>query len=378
MNLLYLAPIAFDDLKQRPQYLAEGLSKYDHVYYVEPTISFLTALHHKGLSSRGRFRKYSKNLTIVRLDGKLSLPYRLKYLDQNYRAAFFEYLQLKKIIHPIDIIWTGYPGWLDLLHYLKKVPVVYDIMDDYVLLTRDFGSRRYIKAAQEVLEQQSAQVATSSLTICKRLRKRGIQAHLVPNAVPGQYAKNFEIRQAPDGVRTFTYIGTIAEWFDNAALQCIADCTNCRVVLVGPVSIPRIPAQNIYYIGKVPKENIPGFIKASDVCLYPFRANELLDTINPVKIYEYLAFNRPVIARRSRETEAFERYIYLYSDLTELKEILRQELDPPFRTREEYVQFLSKNTWNVRVRQARMILDKALGGNADESNKCIWNKAGSS
>lgn len=49
-------------------------------------------------------------------------------------------------------------------------------------------------------------------------------------------------------------------------------------------------------IGWQPYEEIPAFIAASDICLLPAYSNRIMNEIVPIKIYEYLALGKPVIA----------------------------------------------------------------------------------
>ena len=48
--------------------------------------------------------------------------------------------------------------------------------------------------------------------------------------------------------------------------------------------------------GKVPFEEIPSYIAAADICLLPAYKNEIMMNIVPIKIYEYMAMGKPVIA----------------------------------------------------------------------------------
>ena len=50
--------------------------------------------------------------------------------------------------------------------------------------------------------------------------------------------------------------------------------------------------------GKQPYERIPEFIAASDVCLLPAQNNKIMCDIVPIKMYEYMAMGKPVIATR--------------------------------------------------------------------------------
>jgi glycosyltransferase involved in cell wall biosynthesis len=48
--------------------------------------------------------------------------------------------------------------------------------------------------------------------------------------------------------------------------------------------------------GKVPFEEIPKHIAAADICLLPAYKNEIMMNIVPIKIYEYMAMGKPIIA----------------------------------------------------------------------------------
>ena len=50
--------------------------------------------------------------------------------------------------------------------------------------------------------------------------------------------------------------------------------------------------------GRQPYETIPEYIAASDICLLPAYNNEVMRNIVPIKMYEYMACGKPVIATR--------------------------------------------------------------------------------
>lgn len=53
----------------------------------------------------------------------------------------------------------------------------------------------------------------------------------------------------------------------------------------------------VSYLGVLGSENVWAIIEDSDVCIYPFQNTEL-SYVFPVKIFEYLALNKPVVASR--------------------------------------------------------------------------------
>lgn len=54
----------------------------------------------------------------------------------------------------------------------------------------------------------------------------------------------------------------------------------------------------IVLTGWQPYDKIPEFLKASDLCLLPAQDNEVMHNIVPIKIYEYMAAGKPVLATR--------------------------------------------------------------------------------
>ena len=54
----------------------------------------------------------------------------------------------------------------------------------------------------------------------------------------------------------------------------------------------------IILAGKQPYESIPAFIASSDICLLPAHNNETMRNIVPIKLYEYMAMGKPVIATK--------------------------------------------------------------------------------
>jgi colanic acid biosynthesis glycosyl transferase WcaI len=52
---------------------------------------------------------------------------------------------------------------------------------------------------------------------------------------------------------------------------------------------------NLQFLDQQPRERIPAYIRASDVCLVPLKKTELFKTVIPSKIFEFMSCARPVI-----------------------------------------------------------------------------------
>lgn len=117
---------------------------------------------------------------------------------------------------------------------------------------------------------------------------------------------------------TFVYVGTIAAWFDfDSLLLMLSENPDANVVLIGPNEVEIPVHERIHYLGTVDRQYIFSFLDAADCLIMPFVVNELIRSVNPVKLYEYIYANKPVLAPAYEETYQFEPYIYLYSTAKE-------------------------------------------------------------
>jgi hypothetical protein len=360
MKILYFAPIAYDGLKQRPQHIAELLSKDNEIWYIEPTISLMKYLLKGGRSYKNECYDINSKFHICKMNGMLTLHISLQAFDCFKLNTISERIQIHELITCCDIIWVGYCGWYDIISKVKDKLIIYDKMDDDVNITLNHLLKKFILRVEPKLINKANVILVTAKKFYQDLSKIKNNVYYIPNALN----KELNIHQYPpnkiiknEKCKVYGYIGMIAHWFDPIVIESIISANeNNIVVLVGPNHIQPIVHDRIKYIGTVPKDEIGKYIESFDICLFPFKASDFLDTIDPVKIYEYLAVNKPVIAIDSMETKKFGNLIYRYKNVNELKNLLNDNLVAPFKSREEYNEFFIKNTWENRVNTILEIL----------------------
>lgn len=356
MKIVYFSPIAYSDLKQRPQYFAEGLSEKHQVYYIEPTKRIFSYIRNK--ENCGSVQMLiKKNLTVFRCDGKFVFPFRWNVYDLLYLNGLYEYRQIKTIVEQADLIIVGFEGWYNVVRNIKNKKIIYDKMDENSLILKDWANKTYLKKCEKLLIEKCVLMFVSAAVFKKTYEKR-LPTYLISNAFDGKNVFWTQKKEKESEKVIYGYVGTIGEWFDNRVIEKIAENENCEVILVGPCMIEQIEKKNVKYVGKVEKEKVETYIKSFDVCLYPFKQGELLDTINPVKIYEYLAFNKPVLAVYSKEMKQFEDYIYTYQNYRGLENLCKQKLCQPFESEEKYNEFIKENCWDSRIKQINHVLEE--------------------
>ncbi len=357
MRILYFAPLYYDDMKQRPQQIAECLSVRHEVYYVEPTVSLVRWLLKGGRYFGGGKKRISRHLYVLRLNGAFTFHKSIEILDAAGINNVTEWMQIKKLADSCDVIWTGYSGWYTLIRHFKKKTVIWDKMDEEDLLVKSRFLKKTLKMDKKKLMERSDCTVVTSRIFYKEMQNNGKRVYLVPNAVSASFSRGRAEFGDVGKVKVFGYIGTIAEWFDLSVIQVLLESDEeYEVVLAGRNYMEKILHPRVHYVGIKKNSELPELINKMDVCLYNFKKTELLDTVNPVKIYEYLSMNKPVLAVNSRETRCLGNYITLYDTPDEIKELVSRKWKRPFASQEELHTFVTENSWQKRAGKIEGIL----------------------
>lgn len=374
LNIAYFSPIHWSFLKQRPQHLAEEFSKDSNVCFIEPSVSFMHSVRHRNNNCYPLEYQINNTLKVVRPDGRYRLPKFFDLVDVMGLNLWHEKKSLQPIIQAADVIWISSPLYFGYISNTKK-PIIYDKMDEYDKLTTNTLLKHLILRNESKLLQRADLVFASSQRLYDDLLVQTNNVHLIRNGLDSslcQKRKNDintktidklkELRKNGDNT-LFGYIGAVDHWFDYEAIQLILNHSpDYHVVIVGHNNLPRVDHANLHYVASVPKHELGAIISEFDICLYPFRQSDWLDTIDPVKIYEYLSFNKPVISVKSLETSRFAEYVQLYETYNEFIEILDRLalLIGPFLTEQQLQQFIEENSWSTRANEMQEHIKRFL------------------
>lgn len=117
-----------------------------------------------------------------------------------------------------------------------------------------------------------------------------------------------------------------------------------------------------------PYEVVPEYVAAADVCLLPAHANDVMKYIVPIKIYEYMAMGKPVIATRLHGlvTEFGENNGILYIDkTTDVLEKVNNLISSKNLEQEgkKALRFVEKNNWDYITEEFENSLQYLLPSN---------------
>ncbi len=119
--------------------------------------------------------------------------------------------------------------------------------------------------------------------------------------------------------------------------------------------------QNVYFLGRIPKLEVPAYMAGLQVCINPQVLNEITNGNYPRKVDEYLAMGKPVIATKTATMELFRDHSYLCTNLAEYQEAVEKALaDTGLESRNERIRFAQSHSWKNNVEQIYQRIQKII------------------
>ena len=165
------------------------------------------------------------------------------------------------------------------------------------------------------------------------------------------------------------YFGSVERRIDYDIIKgVVAANPDKSFVFAGPVINEHIPewlfnTPNIYLLGQIPYDEMPGMLKGFDIAIIPFKKDEVSTTIFPLKLFEYLGAGKPVILTdfnpdlKDYTHGAVEVCSNAKSFTKAINAILKNDGPEQQALRLKVAQ---ENTWQIRSKEIADLIEKAL------------------
>lgn len=246
----------------------------------------------------------------------------------------------------------------------------------YVYYCRDYlRGHNYWKKHCDVLEPElirNADVAVANSVYladyCASFNKasyyigQGCNLELFDHEKP--YPLPEEMKNIPGPV--IGYVGAVISYrLDEEIIKKIATShPSWSVVLVGPEdevfqrsSLHNLP--NVHFIGRKPIEELPAFVRSFDVCINPQLISPITIGNYPLKVDEYLAMGKPVVATRTRTMKLFEDHSYLADHPDDYPALIEKALkEDNTELRQKRIAFAKTHTWENSVSELYKVIEQ--------------------
>jgi glycosyltransferase involved in cell wall biosynthesis len=262
----------------------------------------------------------------------------------------------------VDLLYIDSPAqifWLDRIRSTRSVARIADRLAGFP------GISPGVLTLERELIRSVDIVACSAHLIVEDVTALGARRTLhLPNGVDFDHF-NLADRARPKDLASITrpialYVGEMAHWFDFSLInQLTESMPDVSFVFIGPDRMARARLTsrgNVHILGRRPFEVLPAYLWNADVGLIPFDVAghaDLVNAVHPLKLYEYLACELPVVATEWDELSRLRSPAILCSGVSEFESAIRGVLSRP-PAPSEGVAFARRADWSGRVRTLLM------------------------
>ncbi len=263
------------------------------------------------------------------------------------------------------VVYFILPEHINIVNRYKPSLVVFDTVDEP---SEEFShlSRGYYKALRK-----SDLVLATSEKLFNIARQVNPHSHLVPNGCDYNYFVRAACRSltVPEDIKNIPgpvigYLGAVASWCDLQLVDRLAlEFPHCSIVMVGPLyNINQIPLRaNLYWLGIKPYEEVASYVQSFDVGIIPFRVSSMIESVNPIKMWEYLAAGIPVVTTALPEAQNYQSEV-LYSPNADqfINNVSKALNNDSHENRAMRLALARRNSWTARARQVVNLMEQRL------------------
>lgn len=359
--IVYNCHVDWDWIKQRPQFLAEGLAEYYDVY-----------VHYRKQYHRNDLQKKEK--TLANQEQTILCPYRTLPAFRNKYWALTRLNQginkqkLTALLQKTNAqkLWLTYPSQFYEIPKKYCGLVIYDCMDDQLRLGCSEAWKPRIVEAEKRLVNRADLIFASSNHLVSLLYERypddRKKIQLIRNACTEEFAESEPVKlPGKKDIVVAGYIGTIASWFDfQSVIESLERFPNLHYNLIGPIGCSDLPRHDrIHYLGPVPHNELRNQVKEVDFLVMPFIRNTIVEAVDPVKLYEYISFGRSIICTDYPEVDYFHGFIKKYQNCDEYCALIYENMNNnhPIFSVSQAKDFLKENSWKCRSERIHQIIE---------------------
>ena len=393
-DIVCLAGMDWDENWTSRQQLMSRLARKHRVLYVERSRSPFTRF--SGVVGGKAYRAHASRrvcgdeggeLVVARPPFRLPMPYQA-LVNRASSVVLRSWLrrQIRQLDWQPDVVWTFAPEVGPVMRSLGEHVAVYHCVDEHAAYAQLNPRFAWARPSRDIRNRESELlghvdlVLASSPMLAERLARQHPATHLVPHGADvSVYSRALrEVLPEPSDLAHISrpragFVGMIDGRLDTDLLRRVARALpDWSFVLVGQVrfradglvELQELP--NVHFLGFKPPAELPAYLRHLDVTTIPYREDAFTRAIFPLKLFEYLAAGKGVVATRLPSLAAFEQdgLLHLGTDVESFKNALIDLAGRPASLASLRAEVANRHTWDQRVLEIEDLLAGALNRRA--------------
>ena len=333
----------------------------------------------------GRTRRVDEKICVLTVSSKIvpltrsSALRRLGVLQRLNRALYVRHIRRALRQMPGDqlVLWLMHPLLAFMLDaFPEHTLACYDWTDDwtqFVLLPVE-DVDQLVTWNDHMLREADVVFAVSE-DLYQRARAVNPNTYRAPNAT------DMSILGQDDAVLTVPsdlvglphpivgYIGQIGDKIDYALVQMLAEARPAwSFAFVGNVwdnhrqqvdALSHLP--NVVFLGQKSYQELAGYLAGFDVCIMPHLCNALTQSMDPIKLYDYLASGKPIVSTPVAGVERFSDVVYVGATLETFIAGLGEAMQEDGHLKARRQAYARENSWSHRGAEMWDVLKAQAG-----------------
>ncbi|MFH1187350.1 MAG: glycosyltransferase [bacterium] len=261
----------------------------------------------------------------------------------NLKTVLKELVEIKKRLDLENLVVWSYNPFISDLGEVKNIlgakEVVFDAVDDWSKHNVYKKQKSLLIKNYQKIKDETDVIFTVSKELKDQLFSGISKAHWVPNGVDVEHFKKLTER-VPNSMKDLKhpiigYEGVIQDRLDIDLIKYLAQKNpDKNFVFVGwlwrgldeIINREFTNLENVRFVGRKTYDELPDYMHLFDVAIIPHKINEFTKTMNPLKIYEYLACGKPIVSANVSGVKDFKNFIKVASNKEEFNQYINEVL----------------------------------------------------
>lgn len=323
-----------------------------------------------------KYSVYKKRLksTIFKDSDKLYLqtmttffPESIKLFSKFDRDLLYKEIEfaIKELKIKNYVLWISNPRIVDVAKKLSPELSVFDVIDNLLVHPQMKKFYNKIKKSYDYIGEKFDLICFGSKKQSEMFQNSKELFHFnngIDDIFFNSTENNIPIDMKKIDGPVIGYLGTLQERFDvELMVKVVEKLPDYNFVLVGPVvSGNHFTAlksfRNVIFLGSKEYKTVPAYMQSFDVAIIPHVINEFTQSMDPLKIYEYLACGKPIVTTKIEGTGKFKDDLYVVSSADEFSAAIVKALSENTKQKIEMRKKKAENhSWDKNIHN---IIDK--------------------
>ncbi|MBI2411044.1 MAG: glycosyltransferase [Candidatus Kerfeldbacteria bacterium] len=283
---------------------------------------------------------------------------------------------LRRLSFPQQLtIWSYNPFTAPLFQKFPEAKIIFDAVDNWADHPVYASQAEQLREQYTIIQKRADVIFTVSEGLVDFFGKQK-NVFYIPNGVDvahfGHAQCHMPIPISIDqtaGERLIGYHGVIQSRVNFAIIEYLAQQhPEWHQVLIGPVwkdvvkELQRIvnTYPHVHALGSVSYNQLPSAIACFDVAMIPHKIDAFTHSMNPLKMYEYLACGKPIVATPIAGSDQFQDLITTAISPEDFSQAITralQEHTPELRQRR--ISMAQGHSWQHRIQKMFEIMDRS-------------------